>query len=463
MTQDIAMSSDEDWSDSDSEAENEQRGEVPTSVLLGVPDGPLNSAYDDADPTVSRAGGHPPFLGLSHYPSPEVTLCKQCNNPMNMLVSVFCPFEGSSNDRVLYVWACSRAGCQRKSGSVRAYRSLRYNSKYARQLERQQARQASSGTTVDKPKPNAIANPFSSPTTVSEHVSGTGGLGDILFGTAASPEDSSTRDSQPESEAWTDDVNEDDDDDDEEKSEDNQSSVTGATAPPACAEGQPDPAWLSQPAYRAFYISTVDEYIAPKPSISVSKQAFSEARPTDGAGGATWGKELYEVMQKVDNTFESFVARVQEEAEQVLRYELSGTPLSFSSRDAVYRQLFPIQAISPGTAFAVNAPLAPTKHAYEPSAIEPCPRCGGPRVFECQVMPNLINLLRPAESSSSKKRPTLEERQAELDALLKGGSDGMEWGTIMIFSCLADCCQNVDRTPSSELWAEELVLVQWDA
>jgi len=53
------MSSDEDWSDSDSELENEQRGEVSTSVLLGLPDGPLTSAYDDADPTVSRAGGLP--------------------------------------------------------------------------------------------------------------------------------------------------------------------------------------------------------------------------------------------------------------------------------------------------------------------------------------------------------------------------------------------------------------------
>lgn len=44
---------DDDWSDSDDESE------VETSVLLGVPDGVIESIADLNDAAVSRIGGHP--------------------------------------------------------------------------------------------------------------------------------------------------------------------------------------------------------------------------------------------------------------------------------------------------------------------------------------------------------------------------------------------------------------------
>lgn len=43
---------DDDWSDSDD-------GNVETAVLLGVPDGPIESEIDLTDAAVSRIGGHP--------------------------------------------------------------------------------------------------------------------------------------------------------------------------------------------------------------------------------------------------------------------------------------------------------------------------------------------------------------------------------------------------------------------
>lgn len=46
---------DDDWSDSDDEA----LADVETAVLLGVPDGPIESATDLSDAAVSRIGGHP--------------------------------------------------------------------------------------------------------------------------------------------------------------------------------------------------------------------------------------------------------------------------------------------------------------------------------------------------------------------------------------------------------------------
>ena len=46
---------DDDWSDSD----QEDLSDVETSVLLGVPDGPIDVQSDLIDAAVSRIGGHP--------------------------------------------------------------------------------------------------------------------------------------------------------------------------------------------------------------------------------------------------------------------------------------------------------------------------------------------------------------------------------------------------------------------
>ena len=59
------MSEDEDWSDSDSEAGSE----VETSVLLGVPDGFIETPSDAKDAAVSRIGGVPVWS------SPCLSMC----------------------------------------------------------------------------------------------------------------------------------------------------------------------------------------------------------------------------------------------------------------------------------------------------------------------------------------------------------------------------------------------------
>ncbi len=46
---------DDEWSDSD----EEEGSDIETSVQLGIPDGPLDSASDRLDAAVSRIGGHP--------------------------------------------------------------------------------------------------------------------------------------------------------------------------------------------------------------------------------------------------------------------------------------------------------------------------------------------------------------------------------------------------------------------
>jgi len=119
----------DDWSDSD----DGDVGEAETSVLLGVPDGVVETITDMSDAAVSRVGGHPvrsctivsniPTYTLSNkafLPSREPPLsssqCKLCSNPSELLVQMWCPFEDSPMDRALYIWGCARSACQGKPG-----------------------------------------------------------------------------------------------------------------------------------------------------------------------------------------------------------------------------------------------------------------------------------------------------------------------------------------------------------
>lgn len=110
--------------------------------------------------------------------------------------------------------------------------------------------------------------------------------------------------------------------------------------------------------------------------------------------------------------------------------------------------------------------VAPAKRTFDPSSIPACQHCKGKRVFECQLTPNLINVLKKKDGEKSKgNQLTDEERRKEVQKLLKGGADiekaGMEWGTCMIFSCERDCCLEGGEKAAS-CWREEFVLVQWD-
>jgi pre-rRNA-processing protein TSR4 len=104
-------------------------------------------------------------------------------------------------------------------------------------------------------------------------------------------------------------------------------------------------------------------------------------------------------------------------------------------------------------------------------------------------MPNLINVIRSARLASSSKSnkttksQTDEERKAEVARLLNltvGESKAetetdseiegdMEWGTILVFSCIKDCCKakasaaNGKWVDVQAAWKDEYVVVQWDA
>jgi len=164
----------------------------------------------------------------------------------------------------------------------------------------------------------------------------------------------------------------------------------------------------------------------------------------------------------VDHVFERFTKRVGYEGEQCVRYELKGVPLPFSS-DKVFELLFPAPSQAPlPVTKAVFKVVSIQKRTYNSTSLPPCPLCKAQRVFECQLMPNLINVLRSGEMEL-----TDEERRKAVERALKGSGTldtwGMSWGTCMVFSCEKDCCIDDDgKFEARECWREELVIVQWD-
>lgn len=100
------------------------------------------------------------------------------------------------------------------------------------------------------------------------------------------------------------------------------------------------------------------------------------------------------------------------------------------------------------------------RRMYDASCVPRCSACGSRRVFECQLTPNLINVLRPSwgDDDSQKLRDDSERRKAVKRALVgdnKEAKRGLEWGTCLVYSCEKDCCR-------SGCWKEEVVYVQWD-
>lgn len=245
---------------------------------------------------------------------------------------------------------------------------------------------------------------------------------------------------------------------DNESSSSEQSLLTAMTS--ATLEDSP---WKQTLSYRPLYLKTISEYIAPepKPKIPMSAQIIEDNDDSKGGKNTGWS-EKYENSLDVDLVFERFSNRVKHEAEQCIRYDLNGVPLPFST-DKVFDLLFPAPTTLPRAVMKADFMVVPTaKRTYNPSSLSPCPNCQSKRVFECQLMPNTINVLRDGSTDSTKNMSD-EERRKAVQKALKGsdGNRGMDWGTCMVFSCEKDCCME-NGQDAREAWREEHVLVQWD-
>jgi pre-rRNA-processing protein TSR4 len=301
------------------------------------------------------------------------------------------------------------------------------------------------------------------------------GLGSHIFGAESGSEQSFSGFGAPEeeeSEAKASDEHDNSDSDLGEEDSDDELVTAMATAT------LKDSPWASAPRYSPLYMSTTAEYLppAPKSSIPVVEEVLEDNGNEKKSKETTWALEGYENSLDIDHAFERFSKRIGYEAEQCIRYvslyatyccaykrryELGGAPLPFAS-DEVFDRLFPKPATPTVPVTKPNSMITPVaKRIYSTSSIAACPHCKGKRVFEFQLMPNLINILKDS-ARGPEKHQTDEERRKEVERVLKGEKSvdrtGMGWGTCMVFSCEKDCLEENVK----DGWREELVLVQWD-
>lgn len=202
-----------------------------------------------------------------------------------------------------------------------------------------------------------------------------------------------------------------------------------SVAEPTPKEPWPDQSSLPK-AYPSYHLDADYESLDPTPSPSPSSKQTMNI-DTETSGGKDEDNDAFE--STIDKTFQRFADRLAQNPLQVLRYEFGGTPLLYSDNDAVGKTL------SPASTHAPSKSKFTTISNSNSLGIPRCPNCASPRVFELQLVPQAI---------------------AELE-VEEEGLEGMEWGTVMLGVCSADCgARNVSQGEYG--WVEEWVGVQWE-
>ncbi|KAK0526442.1 hypothetical protein OC835_005288 [Tilletia horrida] len=525
----------DDLSDDDDD-DDEEDEEDESDTYIALPDGPVASA-DIENPLVSRIGGPPAFLPLRTLPPfPATTLCPNpaCAQPMELLLQIFAPREESPYDRCLHVWGCARRACnaprtvgQPSTGpsrpSLRVLRTLTFNPRWAAKLAKQRARQQEKERAQaehEKAKSSVAQgaekgkNPFSMANAGGSAPSG----GGLFGGDSDEDEDAEEEDEDDEEEA----------EQAERLAEELQIKATldehrriraDRRQRGAAADGESDDqAWPDAADVLAYrppqYLNTIPEPYAEdedeKAAAAKAKAAGGLDTGSGGKGGG--GSEGYErqLLSGITSTFERFVERVRREPSQVLRYAWDGQPLPYANKLAFGKD---------GSSPAAEASKKKVTVLDPP----PCERCGAPRTFELQLMPNLINLLKPSTLSGggtssrgpapSRTAMTQQEMDAEAEAVKAdvgytpleraerarqreiaralgrapglelsaqaqagGGSEivGLGWATAWVYVCSEDCCRpsavagvetkegQGEGEGNQETWAEEWVALEFE-
>jgi len=316
--------------------------------------------------------------------------------------------EFQGHERRLYVLTCRRKTCRRKEGSVRVLRGVRITELQKKESMKEDVKLETKpvfiGETLFGATPAASygSNPFSmtgnsNPFSTSYSKAAANPFASAGLPTtelAAKPPQSPTSD-LPKTFAAALSLKDD----------------TPKFGPPPPPE--PWPQDSDQPApYPTYYLDPDYEELDATPTVNVPTQTMDLDE-----GSASGGKEDKDVYEStIDKTFQKFADRIQQNPEQVLRYEFRGVPLVYSKKD-------------------VTGKLLSSGGRGVPS----CGNCGAKRVFEVQLTPFAILELEREES----------------------GIDGMEWGTIIVGVCEKDCQQR--GVGAGEVgYVEEWAGVQWE-
>jgi pre-rRNA-processing protein TSR4 len=322
------------------------------------------------------------------------------------------PDKFPGHERRVYLFGCKQKACRRKDGSVRGIRTTRISKVTQDKASSEQTpppaeetkpKQSNIGESlfgVQPSKSNQNANPFSSPGSAASNPFSTNSKPAANpFAPAASsspsiPEKLAEKLKPVEALAQT-------------FAEKARIATSNDTPKTPAGPKEPWPAQSAVPApYPAYHIDADKEYLDSEPQAIPQNVRMAEAGEFETTASTTSGNSADDkaaIDHMMDKPFQRFADRLAQNPEQVLRYDFAGQPLLYSKKDAV------------GAAW----PRVPR-----------CGLCGAERVFELQLTPHAITEL-------------------EADDL---SLEGMDWGTIILASCSADCGGEV----------EEWIGVQWE-
>ena len=360
-------------------------------------------------------------------PSADLAKCKTCKNVMCLILQLNgdLPERFGDHERRLYIFACRNKACRKKAGTVRAVRGTRKNVSSSEQKSSEKSKRRAQDTSGSPHSPTNLGNSIFTPSSFATSsapnpFASTSKPGQNPFATSTG----SSRFSPPPQNAPS----------PADSSSDLPTTFADKArlteAPPQPSAKKPWPAEPSRPKpYPSYHLDADYESVdlTPPPSSSSKMDIATE----NGSTSKDEDKETFE--SALDKTFQRFADRLAQNPEQVLRYEFGGTPLLYSKSDPVGKMLSPTH-----THPAPNSKITsqPRPHI---SGIPACPNCNKPRVFEMQLVPQAIAELEVEET----------------------GLDGMEWGTIIVGVCSADCEER--GVPRGEWgWLEEWVGVQWE-
>lgn len=369
-----------------------------TDVFLGFVDTDFESAGEK--PTVEDTffGGQPIWLN-DVQPKDDLLVCKNCLGDLALILQANCPLEDELYDRVLYVLGCQNAMCQRKAGSIRCIRGV---SKDAVKIEELKKKELEVELKLKEPKKFEFDNPFG-------NSASSGGSSNPFdtnpFAAAAvsnpfeaNPETQEVKQTKQEAKQET---------KQETKKQIKQAKQT-----------------KKLPEYPGFF-TYVDKEKFTKPSnklpdnIKIDPSVIeSEAETSSSANDMNLTPEFQSISNSLqDEVFSHFSQVLQQNPLQVLRYDIGGKPLLFSSSDDVFNK--------------IQKDLIP-KPGFNPSSH---------RRFELQIMPKIILNF-----------------EKDLNDLTKG----LEWVTIIVYTDVEDFVPNLDESEDHVGYVEEWCGVQWE-
>lgn len=371
-------------------------------VSLGFVDTEISTSGDEPTVEDSFIGGQPVWFHEDSRPADELISCKNCSGPLSLILQAFSPLEGALYDRAIYIFGCQKSGCNRAPGSIRALRAVQKDPKTMAELEKQikdeldpklgQGKEKNFLFNNDAKAENS--NPF--------------GASSNPFGVDSNPFGASSSTTNPFDKKTT-----------SEAPKVDFASIAAQNAPSKPAKKKPT--IKSLPEYPGYFIYVDQEKFQKKQQKKLPDNVKISDSALDFENDGPSIKELNPEAQSVasglqDKVFQHFSEIAEYNPLQVLRYNLGGTPLLFTSKDDV--------------ALKVTKNLIP-RPGFNPSS---------ERQFELQMMPKAIM-----------------DFEKNVDAKI---GEGMEWGTILVYTDKEDLMPVLDENHVG--YVEEWVGVQWE-